>query len=115
MRLSHQISRIKLSLKVLQPYQILEQEDEVFRIQTAGKCQSIIRNDEIAYLDQDYLMVRLDTGSNPYERRALFNFKDDQVDWSKTRSARLRLNLVPCGLGHRESAKFQPSDGEEIS
>ncbi len=110
----HGISK-KIILNAEQPFQILEQEDEVFRIQTAGKCQSIIRNDEIAYLDQDYLMVRLDTGSNPYERRALFNFKDDQVDWSKTRSARLRLNLVPCGLGHRESAKFQPSDGEEIS
>ena len=81
------------SLKVLQPFQILEQEDEA--------C-SIIRNDEIAFLGQDYLMVRLDTVSNPYERRALFNFKDDQVDWSKTRSARLRLNLVACGLGHRE-------------
>ena len=96
----HGISK-KIILNAEQPFQILEQEDEVFRIQTAGKCQSIIRNDEIAYLDQDYLMVKLDTGSNPYERRALFNFKDDQVDWSKTRSARLRLNLVPCGLGHR--------------
>ena len=46
-------------------------------------------------------MVKLDTGSNPYERRALFNFKEDQVDWSKIKKSRLRLNLVPCGVGHR--------------
>ena len=66
----------KIVLGDEQPPQISEREDNVLRIQTAGKCQSIIRNDEIEYLDQDFLMVKLDTGSNPYERRALFNFKD---------------------------------------
>lgn len=91
----------KIVLRAEQPIPVLEKENNTLRIQTAGKCQSIIRNDEIAYLDQDFLMVKLDTGSNPYERRALFNFKDDQVDWSKIKKSRLRLNLVPCGLGHR--------------
>ena len=91
----------KIVLRAEQPIPVLEKENNTLRIQTAGKCQSIIRNDEIAYLDQDFLMVKLDTGSNPYERRALFNFKEDQVDWSKIKKSRLRLNLVPCGLGHR--------------
>ena len=79
----------------------LEKGKKNLRIQTNGKCGSIIRNNEIEYLDQDYLMVKLDTGSNPYERRAIFNFKQDQVDWGKIKSAKLRLNLVSCGLGHR--------------
>jgi hypothetical protein len=79
----------------------LKKGEKNLRIQTDGKCQSVIRNNEIEYLDQDFLMVKLDTGSNPYERRAIFNFKQDQVDWSKIKKSRLRLNLVPCGLGHR--------------
>ena len=79
----------------------LNKGEKNLRIQTDGKCQSVIRNNEIEYLDQDFLMVKLDTGSNPYERRAIFNFKQDQVDWSKIKKSRLRLNLVPCGLGHR--------------
>ena len=91
----------KIVLSDEQPLQIPEREDKVLRIQTEGKCQSIIRNDQIEHLDQDYLMVKLDTGSNPYERRSLFNFKKDKLDWSKIKKSRLRLNLVPCGFGHR--------------
>ena len=46
-------------------------------------------------------MVKLDTGTNQYERRSLFNFKKDELDWTKVKKAILRLNLVPCGLGNR--------------
>lgn len=74
---------------------------QTIRIQTQGKCRSIIRNDEVKYLNQDYLMVKLDTGTNQYERRSLFNFKKDDLDWTKVKKATLRLNLVPCGLGNR--------------
>src|SRR6056300_911926 len=46
-------------------------------------------------------MVKLDTGSNPHERRSLFNFQIGETDVSKVKKVRLRLNLVPCGLGYR--------------
>jgi hypothetical protein len=72
-----------------------------FRIHTNGKNLSIIRNDEFDYLDLDHLMVKLDTGNKPYERRTLINFSTDHVDWSKIKNASLRINLVPSKWGHR--------------
>ena len=51
-----------------------ELTEESFRIYTGGKNLSIIRNDEFDYLDRDHLMVKLDTGNKPYERRTLINF-----------------------------------------
>jgi len=76
-------------------------QNQLIRFQTEGRCQSIIRNNKIAHLNPDYLMVKLDTGSYPYERRSLFNFQIGETDVSRVKQVRLRLNLVPCGLGYR--------------
>jgi|TARA_B110000495_G_scaffold157976_1_gene141780 hypothetical protein len=89
------------SLNSKEPLPTLPLHHKNIRIQTQGKNLSIIRNDAFEYLDRDYLMVKLDTGGKPYERRSLLNFLIGEVDWKKVKNAKLRLNLVPCGLGHR--------------
>ena len=45
------------------------------------------------------LLVKLPKGARHYERRAVFEFEIKDIDPSTVRSARLRLNLVPSGLG----------------
>lgn len=78
----------------------LDSPREVVRITSLGKTTSIVRNDQFQYLHPDFLMVKLDGGNRPYERRAFVSFQLDSIDWEKLEKIRLRLNLVPCGLGH---------------
>ena len=77
------------------------EKGKVVRIRSNGKSRSIIRSDQTEYLNPDYLMVKLDNGNKPYERRSLFNFHHSDINWLTAKKVMLRLNLVPCGLGSR--------------
>jgi len=73
----------------------------------AARVTSIVRSNEWAKrLDPSLLMVKRsspDDVKEPSDRRALISFDLDDLDGqdpARIRSARLRLNLVPSGLGY---------------
>ena len=71
------------------------------RISTKGRGTSLVRNDErAAWLHPDFLMVKNSKKlDSEYDRRALFGFNLAEVDFDAVRTAQLRLNLVPSGIG----------------
>ncbi|MFK7909281.1 MAG: FecR domain-containing protein [Akkermansiaceae bacterium] len=86
-------------------------------IRTRGRETSIIRNDQRAeFLSSDMLMVKTDIRmmnehllppeDMPKDRRSIIGFHLDGVDVAHVRKAKLRLNLVPSGLGF---ATFSPN------
>lgn len=78
-----------------------KKEGKSIRIPSDGKNLTIIRNNQFEFLDPDHLMVKLDTGGKPYERRSLINFMTSETDWPEIKDAGLRINLVPSRWGHR--------------
>lgn len=76
-------------------------QKNIIRIQSKGKSQSIIRSDNFEYLDRNFLMVKLDADTKAYSRRSLFNIRNSEINWPQVKKVKLRLNLVPCGLGNR--------------
>jgi ferric-dicitrate binding protein FerR (iron transport regulator) len=92
--------------------------DQNFRkLKTKGRELSIVRNDQRELmLSPDLLMVktdkplrnesRLPVDQMPKDRRSLIGFKLDKIDNGRIRSAKLRMNLVPSGLGF---ASFLPN------
>jgi len=86
----------------LLPEEQLERSGEQIRIGTGGRTTSIIRNDEREeFLHEDFLMAKQSINTAGHDRRALLAFDISSVDWDAVGAARLRLNLVPCGLGFR--------------
>jgi ferric-dicitrate binding protein FerR (iron transport regulator) len=80
------------------------------RLKTKGRETSIVRNDQRELmLSPDLLMVKTDKPMRnesrlpvelmPKDRRSLIGFNLDGVDNGRIRSAKLRMNLVPSGLG----------------
>lgn len=84
-----------------EPLAVIRGGEKVVRLQSNSKSQSIIRNNHYKYLSRDFLMVKLDQGNKQYERRALLNFTNTELKWAKAKKVKLRLNLVPSGLGNR--------------
>ena len=73
---------------------------EFSRIETNGKTASAIQSNEYEFLHPDFLMVK--EASNDwykYNRRSIFGFSTEGMDLESATGAKLRLNLVPCGLG----------------
>ena len=59
----------------------------------------MIRNNKRKWLHPDMLLLRQSkTGSN-FDHRAMFSFDVADVDLDAVSSAKLRLNLVPSGIG----------------
>jgi hypothetical protein len=86
------------------------------RLRTNGRETSIIRNDQREqWLSPDLLMVKADvrfkdesqlkTEHIPKDRRSLFGFDLGELEKQRIRSAKIRLNIVPSGLGF---ASFLP-------
>ncbi len=80
------------------------------RLKTEGREMSIVRNDQRELmLSPDLLMVktdkpvrdesRLPVDQIPKDRRSLIGFNLDEIDNGRIRTAKLRMNLVPSGLG----------------
>lgn len=78
---------------------MLEQLPDVVRLVTNGRATSIIRSNDSSYLHPDFLMAKLESADAGFDRRSLFAFDLARLDLSFMKSARLRLNLVPSGLG----------------
>jgi len=87
------------------------------RLKTEGRELSIVRNDQRELmLSPDLLMVKTDKPVTdesrlpveliPKDRRSLIGFNLDGMDNGRIRSAKLRMNLVPSGLGF---ASFLPN------
>ena len=87
------------------------------RLKTEGRELSIVRNDQRELmLSPDLLMVKTDKPVTdesrlpveliPKDRRSLIGFNLDEIDSGRIRSAKLRMNLVPSGLGF---ASFLPN------
>jgi len=87
------------TLDSLLPAETINQVSGVLRIRSQGRATSVIHNNDFTHLHPDYLMAKYDT-KRLYERRSIVEFPLQGVDWSNVKSARLRLNLVPSGLGY---------------
>ncbi|MDF1756089.1 MAG: FecR domain-containing protein [Verrucomicrobiales bacterium] len=74
-------------------------ESRLLRLETRGRTTSIIKNDDLTYLHSDMLMVKRSLSFDGFDRRSFLGFDVSGVDLSKVTTARLRLNLVPSGLG----------------
>jgi len=86
----------------MMPEEQLERVGARVRIGTGGRSTSIIRNDEREeFLHEDFLMAKQSKDTAGHDRRALFAFDISEVDWRAVGAARVRLNLIPCGLGFR--------------
>lgn len=78
----------------------LPQPENTLRLKSDGLEVSVVRDDERgARLHQDLLMLKTSDVHPPFERRAVFGFSLSGIDLESVRSASLRLNLVPTGLG----------------
>jgi hypothetical protein len=74
--------------------------DRSLRIETGGREVSVIRNNQREErLHPDFLMAKRSVRREGYDRRSLFGFDLTSVSLDAVESARIRLNLVPCGLG----------------
>ncbi len=95
------------SLEMLPSRQVDADSDAgMVRLRTGGKETSIIRHTEAhpteTLLDPDFLMVKKDVGNEwglPKDRRSLIGFALGGIHVREVGTARLRLNLVPTGLG----------------
>lgn len=88
-------TRGPLSEGTLQPTR-----EHLIRIDTNGRSISVIKNNDRNYLHSDMLMVKKSTAkSDAYNRRSMFAFDLSETNMEKISSARIRLNLVPSGLG----------------
>ena len=81
------------------PETAMKQTGGVIRVGTHGSERSVIRNNDQDYLHPDFLMVKTSKGRLDFDRRAFFSFDLDGTVLDNTSSARLRLNLVPTGIG----------------
>jgi hypothetical protein len=72
---------------------------DVVRIGTNGQATSATRGHPKARR-RDMLLVKQGLPEyRDFDRRSVLAFKLDVIDWDSIRSARLRLNLVPSGIG----------------
>lgn len=81
------------------------------RLATSGREATVIRNGEHEdRIHPDFLMAKRSSFLPGYDRRSVFAFDLADVDGGEVEGVRLRLNLVPCGLGFAarlpEESKF---------
>ncbi len=81
------------------PEATLERDDHIIRVGTQGMSVSVIANNDEDYLHPDFLMAKKSVGKIDFDRRSVFSFSLDGIDIEKIESARIRLNLVPSGIG----------------
>lgn len=81
------------------PERTLDQSNQVIRIGSGGRTTSVVRNDNRRKrLHPDMLMVkRTETGTQ--DRRSVFSFDLSEIDLKQVTTSRLRLNLIPSGIG----------------
>lgn len=83
------------------PEKALEQAPSVLRIGTDGRAASVIRNNKRKKrIHPDMLTVKR-SPSEDWDRRSFFEFDLSKVDLESVETARLRLNLVPSGIGFK--------------
>jgi hypothetical protein len=94
----------------------IQNGSDFIRLRTNGRETSIVRNDQRdQWLSPDLLMVKADVRLKdesslrpiliPKDRRSLIGFNLGEIDKQRIHSAKLRLNIVPSGLGF---ASFLP-------
>lgn len=81
------------------PEQTLEAMPRVLRVGTEGRATSVIRNNKRKKGHHPDLLMVKRGAAGPWDQRALCGFDVSHVDFATMKSARLRLNLVPSGLG----------------
>ena len=86
------------ALKGEREAQSVEQPSETVRVGTDGRAGSVVRVNKKLGLHPEMLMCK--TGTKPnWDRRSFFAFDLSDVDLAEMESVRLRLNLVPSGVG----------------
>ncbi|APZ91822.1 hypothetical protein [Fuerstiella marisgermanici] len=88
-----------------QPARKLLQQLNVLRVTTSDEASIIQHNYRRGHLHPHFLMAKSGRRSSGYSRRSLIQFDLSDVELADMESARIRLNLVPTGLG---SAAFLP-------
>ena len=69
------------------------------RIGTMGRATSIIRNRDLSHLRPDMLLLKTGFDGGDFDRRAIIGFDISEEDIRQAAGARLRLTLVPSGMG----------------
>jgi hypothetical protein len=77
----------------------LEESDHVVRVGTAGRATSVIRNNKRRKRFYPDLLMAKRGHSEGWDQRSMFSFEISGVELDSAKSARLRLNLVPSGIG----------------
>lgn len=78
----------------------LPDRTSALRFESAGREATSIRDDDTAWLHPNFLMAKRSVSMDGFDRKSVFGFKLREVDRSSIATARIRLNLVPCGLGY---------------
>lgn len=81
------------------PERTIEPSGDRLRISADPGAFSVVGNDETEYLHSDFLMAKRSRSGIVFDRRSLFSFDLSELDLDAYTAARLRLNLVPAGIG----------------
>ncbi len=82
------------------PEKVLESTKDRVQIDATPGAFSVVGNDEGEYLYSDFLMAKKSLPNDAFDRRSLFTFDQAGIDPDDNASARIRLNLVPTGIGY---------------
>ncbi|EMI18953.1 FecR protein domain protein [Rhodopirellula maiorica SM1] len=77
----------------------LEQSPQVLRVGTEGRTTSVIRNNKRKKRHHPELLMVKRGAAGPWDQRAMCSFDVSDIEFDAVKSARLRLNLVPSGIG----------------
>lgn len=81
------------------PEKIIAPSGDRMRISANPDAFSVVGNDETEYLHSDFLMAKRSRSGTVFDRRSLFSFDLSEQNLESYTAARLRLNLVPAGIG----------------
>ncbi len=82
------------------PERTLKPTGDRVRIDAEQGAFSVVGNDESEYVHPDFLMAKRSLKDNAFDRRSVFTFDLTGVKPGDYMSARIRLNLVPTGIGY---------------
>lgn len=81
------------------PEKTIAPSGDRMRISAEPGAFSVVGNDETEFLHSDFLMAKRSRSGTVFDRRSLFSFDLSEQDLESYTAARLRLNLVPAGIG----------------
>ncbi len=77
----------------------IQESPRVLRVGTEGRATSVIRNNKRKKRHHPDLLMVKRGAAGPWDQRSMFSFDVSKIDFDAVKSARLRLNLVPSGIG----------------